>query len=204
MRYPELAEILLSDKPSVVLRKRQDELVEIIPEFKNSIGFDQENEWHPYDVFEHTLRVVDGVDNVFPLRLAALFHDIGKPYVKKMGEDGQAHYKFHWDKSKEIFIKHRDKFYVGFVALEQVCKLIEYHDLSIDIKNVKKFAKIFYEDEMDMLFDLKKADILAQNKKKIPEQLEKLEKQKQIYYSYIAEYKSKKNIKGKDDYSWTD
>ena len=66
---------------------------------------EQKNIWHVYDVYEHILHVIDGVPNNITLRLAALFHDIGKPFVYKEDENGVGHFYGHWNKSKEIFEK---------------------------------------------------------------------------------------------------
>lgn len=204
MRFMDLVDILLSEQPSEKLREKREELASLMPEFKRSFYCDQENIWHPYNVFEHTLRVVDGVsNNNLSLRLAALFHDVGKPYVKKNGEDGQAHYYGHWNVSKEIFKKYKDNFYISSSAYGLVCDLIEYHDLSIKNDNVIKFMKTFSEDEMDLLFLLKKADILAQNEEFIFDRLDDLEKQKDLYYATLDEHRNK--IKGGSDYiQWTD
>jgi tRNA nucleotidyltransferase (CCA-adding enzyme) len=208
MRYIELVDILLEEEPSVKLRERKDELGLLIPEFKKCFDFDQKNVWHPYDVFEHTLRVIDGVsynnsnNNDLCLRLAALFHDVGKPYIKD--SRGPGHFFGHWDKSKEIFIKYKDNFYLGFSSFGLICDLIEYHDLDISKENIDIFMKTFSEEEMDMLFILKKSDILAQNEEFIMERLDSLEKQKDLYYSTLDECSNKQFLKGKDDYQWTD
>ncbi len=40
----------------------------------------EQNRYHRFDVWEHTMRTLDEVDvTSLPLRLAALFHDVGKP-----------------------------------------------------------------------------------------------------------------------------
>ena len=38
------------------------------------------------DVFEHTMCVIDRVEPILHLRLAALFHDIGKPHTLTIDE----------------------------------------------------------------------------------------------------------------------
>jgi len=39
----------------------------------------KENPHHEKDVYQHTLCVLDNTSSILQLRLAALFHDIGKP-----------------------------------------------------------------------------------------------------------------------------
>jgi poly(A) polymerase len=51
----------------------------IVPEFMETVEVEQEAEFHHKDVFEHTLIVVENVENTPILRKAAFFHDIGKP-----------------------------------------------------------------------------------------------------------------------------
>ena len=51
----------------------------IVPEFMETAEVEQEAEFHHKDVFEHTLIVVQNVENTPILRKAAFFHDIGKP-----------------------------------------------------------------------------------------------------------------------------
>jgi tRNA nucleotidyltransferase (CCA-adding enzyme) len=70
-------------------------LVELLPEFERAIGFDQESRYHSLTVDEHTFAVVQAAaDKRFSLavRLAALFHDLGKPHVAWRGTDERLHY----------------------------------------------------------------------------------------------------------------
>ncbi len=62
-------------------------LEHFIPEFKDSIGCEQGG-IHKYDVFEHLLRSLQAAaDKNYPteVRIAALFHDIGKPATRRTG-----------------------------------------------------------------------------------------------------------------------
>ena len=52
MKAEELFKILLTNKPSDLLRQRENELFELIPELEKCKGFDQHNPWHVYDVLE--------------------------------------------------------------------------------------------------------------------------------------------------------
>jgi tRNA nucleotidyltransferase/poly(A) polymerase len=93
----ELSKLLLGAHPAKALRIARDTgvLVALLPEFERSIGFDQESRFHDLAVDEHTFEVVQAAaDAHAPLRvrLAALFHDLGKPYVAWRGSDGRLHY----------------------------------------------------------------------------------------------------------------
>jgi tRNA nucleotidyltransferase (CCA-adding enzyme) len=93
----ELSKLLLGRHPARALRLARDTgvLVELLPEFEAALGFDQESRYHDLTVDEHTFAVVQAAaDAGFSLavRLAALFHDLGKPHVAWRGPDGRLHY----------------------------------------------------------------------------------------------------------------
>jgi tRNA nucleotidyltransferase (CCA-adding enzyme) len=93
----ELSKLLLGGHPAKALRIARDTgvLVQVLPEFERSIGFDQESRHHDLTVDEHTFGVVQAAaDAGAPLRvrLAALFHDLGKPHVAWRGTDRRLHY----------------------------------------------------------------------------------------------------------------
>jgi tRNA nucleotidyltransferase (CCA-adding enzyme) len=93
----ELSKLLLGGEPARALRLARDTgvLVELLPEFERAIGFDQESRYHSLTVDEHTFAVVQAAaDQKYSLavRLAALFHDLGKPYVAWRGTDDRLHY----------------------------------------------------------------------------------------------------------------
>ncbi len=162
-----LEEILLQEKPSTLIRSNSDKIFELIPELRTCKDFSQNNIWHIYDVYEHILHVVDGVPNIPELRIAALFHDIGKPYVYKEDENGVGHFFGHWDKSKEIFSKYADRYKLDENSKKLISNLILYHDVNIDKldnEELNKFITIFDKNGIEMLFELKKSDLLAQNK----------------------------------------
>ncbi|HEV2091921.1 MAG TPA: HD domain-containing protein [Rubrobacter sp.] len=77
----EFEKVLGSENVSAGLRAlvRLGLMPHIVPEFMETVEVEQEAEFHHKDVFEHTLIVVQNVENTPVLRKAAFFHDIGKP-----------------------------------------------------------------------------------------------------------------------------
>ena len=166
MKCEELFEILLTDKPSQFIKDKEEEIFCLIPDLFKCKGFNQNNSWHIYDVYEHILHVIDGVPNILELRLASLFHDIGKPYVYTEDENGIGHFYNHWVKSCEIFISFARQYGLDYNLKETVTKLIFYHDLNFGkLSNEEriKLVDLFTIEELRMLFSLKRSDLLAQN-----------------------------------------
>lgn len=164
MKFSELCNILLSSNASDLIRLNEDKVFELIPELKVCKGFEQKSKWHVFDVYEHILHVIDGVDNDLTLRIVALFHDIGKPKAFTMDEEGNGHFYKHWDYSLEIFNNFISKYDIS--NKELIGKLIKYHDIRIEKLNkeeLNKFLEVFSYDEINMLYKIKRADLLAQN-----------------------------------------
>ncbi|HEV7449555.1 MAG TPA: CCA tRNA nucleotidyltransferase [Candidatus Paceibacterota bacterium] len=86
----EFVRILNTDKPkdALELAQKLGLLRFIAPELEEGIGIDQ-NQAHKYDVFEHNLRALQhAADKSWPfsVRIAALYHDVGKPRTRRRDE----------------------------------------------------------------------------------------------------------------------
>jgi len=93
----ELSKLLLGAEPARALRLARDTgvLVNLLPEFERAVGFEQESRYHDLTVDEHTFMVVQAAADLgysLAVRLAAVFHDLGKPHVAWRGDDGRLHY----------------------------------------------------------------------------------------------------------------
>lgn len=166
MTIEELFQILLEDKPSTILRERKEELFAIIPELKECDDFDQRSSWHQYCVLEHIFHVVDNVDPTIELRLAALFHDIAKPKTFQPDERGRGHFPDHDLKSSIIFKEFARKHSLNKDLIKEVSILIYYHDLrfyKMDDEELEKWANVFSKEEIEKIFNLEEADLLAQS-----------------------------------------
>ena len=83
IRWSEPEQVLL------LLDKSSEELKEMLgDEFAAMKGYAQNNPHHCYNLLEHTVRTAAGMDcsglsdeDAVQLRVAALYHDIGKPVV---------------------------------------------------------------------------------------------------------------------------
>lgn len=82
----ELEKILLSKQPSRYLKMmNKTGIIEIlIPELYTCTKCTQDKKYHKYSVFNHLLLACDYAEPNIISRLAALFHDIGKPLAKKI------------------------------------------------------------------------------------------------------------------------
>lgn len=76
----ELIKIILSEKPSsyFLLMDKFGFLEVLLPELHACKTIKQELKYHKHDVFTHCIYAMDNTDPSIVLRLAALFHDIGK------------------------------------------------------------------------------------------------------------------------------
>jgi len=87
---------LRAPKPSRAfnIMLREGMLERTAPELVRLSGCEQ-NRHHAYDVWDHTMHVLDGTDRSrLVLRLAALLHDVGKPSTRAMSE-ATADYTFY-------------------------------------------------------------------------------------------------------------
>jgi tRNA nucleotidyltransferase (CCA-adding enzyme) len=83
--HDEIIKILKTEKPSIAFEiMRRTQLLPIfLPELGAGFGVEQPPQYHPYDVYWHSLYACDAAPlDDYRLRLAALLHDIGKPACK--------------------------------------------------------------------------------------------------------------------------
>lgn len=177
--FEEIKKILVYDNVDKYMDEYREIFFEIIPELKECNGFEQYNDYHIYDVYEHIINVIKNTPKNIYLRLAALFHDIGKPRTFKLDEKQVGHFLGHAYTSGVIFKNFANKYKIDNKTKKIVADLILYHDVSLSSKNNKiyNFYKKFNMNRIEMLFTLKRADIMGQNKKYIDriEEINKLE-----------------------------
>jgi tRNA nucleotidyltransferase (CCA-adding enzyme) len=161
----EFSKMLCGKTPMFLLSEYNFIFSYIIPEIEPMIGFKQNNPYHWLDVWNHSLHVLFEVkEKDLPLRLAALFHDIGKPSCYVEGEDGVGHFYGHADKSTEITEKVLKRLKYSNDIIEEVLTLVKYHDMQISLSNkfIRKMLNKMPKETFEKLLVLKKADILGQ------------------------------------------
>ena len=162
----ELIKMLVSPNPDLMRTAYELGITKVIlPEFDAMMETTQETPHHMYSVGEHTLRAIEVVPADKVLRLAMLFHDIAKPLMKTVDENGCAHFKMHdlkgADMTKEIL--RRLKF--DNDTLNKVVKLVRYHDYRIpaDPRSVRRTMNKVGEDLFPLYHEVRQADTLAQS-----------------------------------------
>ena len=114
-----------------VLRDFPELAAQVVPELEPLFGFDQHTPYHIYDVWEHTLHVLDQVPPDPITKLAALFHDIGKPACFFMGRRGTGHFKGHGVVSGAMTAQIMRHMRYSNQVREAVCELVRRHDENI-------------------------------------------------------------------------
>ena len=163
----ELSLLLCSDGAADVLLRYPEVFAEIIPCLKAMQGFDQHNEHHCFDVWEHTVNVVRNVRPALHLRLAALFHDCAKPLVFSLDESGTGHFYSHAPRGAVIAEKELKRLRFDNETTQKVVKLVKIHDSPLECSEVsvkKKLNRLGEETFFDLI-RLQRADNLAQSEK---------------------------------------
>jgi len=162
----ELDRILLSKNPSrgISMLFQLGIMKYVLPELMSMAVFDQFNPHHDKDVLGHTLEVLEHVPDKLHLRLAALFHDSGKPQTFTVDRNGVGHFYGHEERSVEIAEKALERLKYDNKTIHKVTKLISYHMVSTDMKNELKMKKLINslgQENINDLIELKIADFVS-------------------------------------------
>lgn len=162
--YTELKKILMSPVPSIGLNLMlyTGVLKVILPELLPMAGFNQFSSFHDKDVWFHTMQVVDNTRPELHLRLAALFHDAGKPHSFTMDENGKGHFYGHELISSMMAEEILTIFKSDNETKALVKTIIDKHMVSLEMKKpikIKRLITDFGKDKVNLFFEFKKADL---------------------------------------------
>lgn len=158
----ELSGILMGDCYTV-LRCFPDILSTWIPEVEPCVGFWQRNPHHYKDVWNHTVSAIDDAPKDLYVRLALLYHDLGKPQCFTM-ENGIGHFYGHAAVSKAIAENSLRNLKFDNKTIEIVTQLVEAHDRTIEPRKsvIRRCLNKYGKMQFIRLVWLKVADKAAQ------------------------------------------
>lgn len=211
----ELVKLIKSDYPQLFDSAYKMGITKVImPEYDRMMETNQNTPHHCYSVGEHTLKTICNIsrtnneieacgfkipydeDTIKYLRLAMLFHDMGKPECKTTDIDGVDHFKGHPSVSARICknIMRRLKFDNKTIGI--VSSLVEYHDIRLEAKpeTIRKWINIMGLDVFELEFLVQYADINAQSMYKRDEKIKRINDEFNVY-NEIIEHKDPLFIK---------
>jgi putative nucleotidyltransferase with HDIG domain len=165
----ELDKIIASPKPSTafLLMEKTGLLGLLLPELAACRGIDQKG-FHRFDVLDHSLLACDYAARIgapHEVRLACLFHDIGKPAVRSIGESGVWTFYQH---EKVSAVMARDiglRFRYPNAVINRMVHLIEEHMFHYDATwsdaAVRRFILRVGEENLQDIYALRQADAYA-------------------------------------------
>lgn len=189
----ELVKLLESANPGHFRKLYESGITKVImPEFDRAMDCEQNSPYHVYSVGEHTLRVleyladpavVEKVDEILPLRLAAIFHDLGKPLAKTTDETGRDHFKGHPEISEKIAFDILKRLKFDNKTLDRTLVLVKYHDYRI-VPSAPAVRRAMNKVGVDIFSDflwIQMADASAKHPDQIAGDWQAIEELREIY-----------------------
>lgn len=184
----ELVKLLVSPNPDYLRAAYELGITKIVlPEFDVCMATPQNNPHHCYTVGEHTLQSMKTIRAEKVLRLTMLLHDIGKPLTRTTDERGKDHFKKHARESARLTYEIMRRLKFDNDTLHKVCRLVEYHDWAIDLKEdveisaVRRLIAKIGENAFPEMFEVNRADMLAQSDYMRESKLRKQERLEELY-----------------------
>lgn len=119
----EFTKLLCGKGAKKVLSEYRELIAFFLPEIRPAFDFDQESPYHLYDVYTHTLQVVEAMPPDPMLRLAAFFHDLGKPQTADGGR-----FKGHPEAGARLAEEAMNRLRMEKKLIRRVKTLIREHD----------------------------------------------------------------------------
>ena len=186
----ELTKLMVSAHPEYLEKAYETGVTKVFfPEFDTCMATKQIHKHHMYDVGTHTLVTLMHTPQDKYLRLAALFHDIGKPQAMTMDPDGTTHFKGHQKISAEMAKNVLRRLRYDNDTIHIVSRLVEHHDYGNGVEPnsriVRRAVNRIGEDIFPSLCKLRRADVLAQSSYMREEKLALLDRWESIYSEII-------------------
>jgi tRNA nucleotidyltransferase (CCA-adding enzyme) len=160
----ELTKMLCGKGVLDILLEYKDVMAVIIPELEPCIGFDQNNPYHIYDVYDHIAHAVANYKgNDISIKMALLLHDIGKPESYVVVDFGGGHFYGHSVPSMRITKDAMARLRFDNKTRDEVVDLVLYHDADIypGARSVRRWLNLIGPDMLDKLIFVKIADLEA-------------------------------------------
>ena len=119
----EFTKLLCGKGAKRILSEYRELIAFFLPEIRPAFDFDQRSPHHLYDVYTHTLQVVEAMPADPTLRLAAFFHDLGKPRTAEGGR-----FPGHPGASAELAEEAMNRLRMEKKLIRRVTALIREHD----------------------------------------------------------------------------
>lgn len=174
--FEELKKLVCGVNAGAVIREFHDVLNIVIPGLSKLNGFDQKSPYHTKDVLGHTIDVLENIKPEPILRLAALFHDFGKPDKFFMGDDGRGHFYSHEPHGAYLLGKIWPRLKPDSFTKNRVTNLVRLHHLNITPlpvvvkRRIRKYGADFIRDVLCLM----KADAAAHTSDSAEKRLEKI------------------------------
>lgn len=180
----------------------------IMPEFDEAMKTEQHHPHHKYSVGEHTIHSMEAIEEDKDLRLAMLFHDLGKAGCKTTDEEGIDHFHGHAAISEELCKRILRRLKFDNDTIHVVSRLVKNHDYEVEPgkKYVRRAINRIGEDVFPLLLKVKQADMNAQSDYKKEEKQQKLDEITALYEEIIKDKECVSlktlEVKGADLIAW--
>ena len=173
----ELCKLLVGQNAGEVLWQYPDVFCQFWPELGPLVTLEQNNPWHCWGGWEHTIRALEEAPADVTLRLAMLLHDIGKPACKSTDEKGIDHFYGHPAVSAQLADKMLRALKFDNKTRERVVLLVERHDVQIPDRehSIRKWLGRLGPEAFFQLLDIKRADNMGQAPEKVRDRLAELD-----------------------------
>lgn len=186
----ELVKLVSSDHPEKMRDLYETGITAVIlPEFDKAMVTAQNNPHHCYTVGEHIIQSMAASDADKNIRLAMLYHDIGKPECLTTDEKGIDHFYGHPEVSGRICKASLRKLKFDNDTIHTVVQLVTHHDYQIlpEKKYVRRAMNRIGKDIFPLLLKVKQADLHAQSAYQREEKQEKLDEICALYKEIVQE-----------------
>jgi len=182
----EFRKIIMSNDPvmGLSLAQKLDITDYLSPVLRETFGVEQNKKAHKYDVWEHLLHSLEHAANKdysLEIRLAALFHDIGKPRSKRVDKTGKTTFFGHEVIGARMTEEVLNDLKFSRETVKKAVKLVRWHMFFSDTEEVtlsavrRLVANVGKEDIWDLI-NIRKCDRIGSGRpKEEPYRLRKFE-----------------------------